>query len=82
MRVIPLADPVARWVAQVPRPEPETAQVPITVQACGVCRTDLHICNGEVPYEAFASASSFFRASITLCATSGGTSWYTWNFCR
>jgi D-arabinose 1-dehydrogenase-like Zn-dependent alcohol dehydrogenase len=66
-------------VADVPRPEPETGEVLITVQACGVCRTDLHICNG---HEAFASASSFLRASTTLCATSGGTSWYTWNFCR
>src|SRR2546422_7767616 len=32
--------------------------------------------------DAFASSSSFFRASTSLCATSGGTSWYTWNFWR
>ena len=33
----------------VPRPEPETGQVLITVQACGICRTDLHVCDGELP---------------------------------
>ena len=33
-------------------------------------------------HDAFACSNSFFRASATLCAASGGTSWYTWNFCR
>src|SRR5713101_1846425 len=30
------------------------------------------------PQDAFASSTSFFRVSITLCAASGGTSWYRW----
>ena len=29
---------------------------------------------------AFASSSSFFRASVTFAAISEGASWYTWNF--
>jgi propanol-preferring alcohol dehydrogenase len=33
---------------QVPRPE--TTQVLIEVRACGVCRTDLHIADGELPH--------------------------------
>lgn len=31
------------------RPEPAAGQVLIEVDACGVCRTDLHIVEGEVP---------------------------------
>ena len=33
---------------QVPVPEPGPQQVLIRVQACGVCRTDLHILDGEL----------------------------------
>jgi propanol-preferring alcohol dehydrogenase len=35
--------------ADVPVPEPGAGQVRIEVQACGVCRTDLHIIDGELP---------------------------------
>jgi len=34
---------------EVPVPAPGTGQVLIKVQACGVCRTDLHIVDGELP---------------------------------
>ena len=30
-------------------PEPGPGQVLIAVKACGVCRTDLHVCDGELP---------------------------------
>jgi propanol-preferring alcohol dehydrogenase len=33
----------------VPEPDPGRGQVLIRVEACGVCRTDLHIVEGEVP---------------------------------
>ena len=33
----------------VPRPEPGPGQVLIKVAACGVCRTDLHLADGELP---------------------------------
>jgi propanol-preferring alcohol dehydrogenase len=36
-------------LAEVPVPEPGTGQVRLKVQACGVCRTDLHIIDGELP---------------------------------
>ncbi len=36
-------------LADVPVPEPGPGQVRIEVQACGVCRTDLHIVDGELP---------------------------------
>ena len=36
-------------IAEVPRPEPADGQVLLRVLACGVCRTDLHIVEGELP---------------------------------
>ena len=33
---------------ELPDPEPTEAQVLIDVSACGVCRTDLHIVDGEL----------------------------------
>jgi propanol-preferring alcohol dehydrogenase len=34
---------------EVPLPKPETGQVLVRVHACGVCRTDLHVVDGELP---------------------------------
>ena len=33
---------------EVPIPKPEPKQVLLRVQACGVCRTDLHVVDGEL----------------------------------
>lgn len=33
---------------EVPNPEPGLRQVLLEVGACGVCRTDLHVCDGEL----------------------------------
>src|SRR5215831_13880041 len=35
--------------ADVPQPEPGTGEVLVRVSACGVCRTDLHVVEGELP---------------------------------
>src|SRR5262245_13206316 len=35
--------------AEIPDPEPGAGDVLIAVSACGVCRTDLHIVDGELP---------------------------------
>src|SRR6266545_3046267 len=35
--------------ADVPRPEPGPGQVLLAVTACAVCRTDLHVQDGELP---------------------------------
>ncbi len=37
---------------ELPRPEAGAGQVVIEVHACGVCRTDLHIVDGELPHPA------------------------------
>ena len=36
--------------AEVPRPEPGAGQVLVRVNACGVCRTDLHVVDGDLPH--------------------------------
>jgi propanol-preferring alcohol dehydrogenase len=36
-------------IQTIPEPEPRAGQVLIRVRACGVCRTDLHIVEGELP---------------------------------
>jgi propanol-preferring alcohol dehydrogenase len=36
-------------IKEVPRPEPQAGYVLLRVLACGVCRTDLHIAEGDLP---------------------------------
>lgn len=36
-------------LAELPLPEPGRGQIRLKVEACGVCRTDLHIVDGELP---------------------------------
>jgi alcohol dehydrogenase, propanol-preferring len=40
-------DPLERVSAQVPRPGP--SELLVAVRACGVCRTDLHVTEGDLP---------------------------------
>ena len=35
-------------LAELPVPEPADGEALIRVHACGVCRTDLHVLDGEV----------------------------------
>ena len=36
-------------IEDIPKPQPAAGQVLLRVHACGVCRTDLHIVEGELP---------------------------------
>ena len=36
-------------IEEIPQPQPSAGQVLLKVRACGVCRTDLHITEGELP---------------------------------
>jgi len=47
-RPSPIAD-FPLHIDEVPRPEPQPGHVLLKVLACGVCRTDLHIVEGELP---------------------------------
>jgi propanol-preferring alcohol dehydrogenase len=38
----------ALQATELPEPEPQTGQVLVAVRACGVCRTDLHVVDGEL----------------------------------
>ncbi|MGZ4124702.1 MAG: zinc-dependent alcohol dehydrogenase family protein [Actinomycetota bacterium] len=49
MRAILLDDARAPLrAAEVPKPEPDEGQVRVRVAACGVCRTDVHIADGDL----------------------------------
>ena len=36
--------------AEIPTPKPDDTQVLIQIRACAVCRTDLHVVDGELPH--------------------------------
>jgi propanol-preferring alcohol dehydrogenase len=44
----PIVDRPLR-VEEIPKPQPAAGEVLLKVRACGVCRTDLHITEGELP---------------------------------
>ena len=51
MRAMILEAPRTPLVArELPPPEPEPGQLLVRVLACGVCRTDLHVVDGELPH--------------------------------
>lgn len=51
VRVMRLEEPGSGRLAaaEVPCPAPAVGQVLVRVRACGVCRTDLHVVDGELP---------------------------------
>lgn len=50
MRAAVLESPKAPLVLrEIPRPVARSGQIVLRVRACGVCRTDLHIVDGELP---------------------------------
>jgi propanol-preferring alcohol dehydrogenase len=44
----PIEKAPLQW-SQVPDPEPGPGELRIRVRACGICRTDLHVVEGELP---------------------------------
>ena len=40
---------------QVPVPRPKSGELLVKVEACAVCRTDLHVVDGELPEPEIAS---------------------------
>ena len=50
MRAMVLREPGEPLAAEeLPVPEPGPGQLRVRVEACGVCRTDLHVADGELP---------------------------------
>src|SRR6476659_10719460 len=58
--------------ADVPEPEPGPGEVLIEVRACGVCRTDLHIVDGELEHPALPLVPGHQVAGRVLAAGEGG----------
>ena len=48
MRAVRIERPGVLRAAEVPTPQPGPEQILVRVHACGVCRTDLHLMDGEV----------------------------------
>lgn len=49
MRAMQLAEPGGAFtLVELPTPRPAAGQVLIRVRACGVCRTDLHVVDGDI----------------------------------
>src|SRR2546430_14607828 len=42
--------PLRLSASATPPPEPGPGQVLVAVKTCGVCRTDLHVLDGELPH--------------------------------
>ena len=84
--------PLVAWTAE---PEPGPGEVLVGVHACGVCRTDLHIVDGELPSRSCRWCSAT-RSSARSCAGPGerfavgdrvGVPWLGWTcgecrYCR
>ena len=71
-------------IEDVPVPTPKAGQVLLRVRACGVCRTDLHIVEGELPplgravipgHQIVAEANGQ-RVGVCWLAGTDGSCWY------
>src|SRR5438094_10538462 len=50
MRAMVLVEPRRPLeLRELPDPRPQTGQVLLRVRACGICRTDLHVLDGDLP---------------------------------
>ncbi|MCK5448296.1 MAG: alcohol dehydrogenase catalytic domain-containing protein, partial [Gemmatimonadetes bacterium] len=47
-RIAPVAERPLRLV-ELPDPEPGPGEIRVRVRTCGVCRTDLHVIEGDLP---------------------------------
>ncbi len=44
----PMVEAPLRWMER-PKPQPDVKEIRVKVKTCGICRTDLHIIEGELP---------------------------------
>src|SRR5713101_5757869 len=58
--------------AELPAPRPGPQQVLIEVRACAVCRTDLHILDGELPHPKLPLVPGHEVIGV-VCARGAGT---------
>ena len=65
-------------VAEVPDPEPSPGQVLLDVRACGVCRTDLHVVDGELPHPKLPLVPGHQIVGLTGDGRRLGVPWLGW----
>ena len=72
---------------EVPDPEPDAGEVIVDVEACGVCRTDLHVLDGDLPdpkspvilgHQAVGMVSAADPASSLEVGQRVGVPWLAW----
>ena len=59
-------------LSEVPDPVPHAGQLRVRVRACGVCRTDLHVVDGELPDATPAGRFRGTRSSATSTCSGAG----------
>jgi alcohol dehydrogenase, propanol-preferring len=64
--------------AEVPDPEPGPGQVLLAVRACGVCRTDLHVVDGELPDPKLPLVPGHQIVGMTTDGRRLGVPWLGW----
>ncbi len=73
--------------ADIPMPEPGPGQVLLRVHACGVCRTDLHVVDGELPDPKLPLVPGHQIVGVTDDGRRLGVPWLGWTdgecrYCR
>src|SRR5919199_2364288 len=75
-------------LAELPRPEPGAGQLLIEVEACGICRTDLHLLDGEIEVRGLPRVLGHqIIGTVQATGTRVGVPWLGWTcgvcrFCR
>jgi propanol-preferring alcohol dehydrogenase len=72
---------------ELPDPKPGRGQVLLTVKACGVCRTDLHVADGELPQPKLPLVLGHQIVGVTADGRRLGVPWLGWTdgecrYCR
>ena len=73
--------------AELPDPEPGPGQILLEVRACGVCRTDLHVVDGELPNPKLPLVPGHQVVGVTPEGRRLGVPWLGWTcgecrYCR
>jgi propanol-preferring alcohol dehydrogenase len=73
--------------AELPDPVPRDGQVLVGVLACGVCRTDLHVVDGELPHPKLPLVPGHQVVALTDDGRRVGIPWLAWacgecRYCR
>ena len=63
---------------ELPSPEPRPGQVLLRVSACGVCRTDLHVVDGELPHPKLPLVVGHQIVGVTEDGRRLGVPWLGW----